>query len=54
MPVPAPEMAALAERVDVRFGAPELGDANRSARVERPFDSIERNFSAEWKIMRSW
>lgn len=42
--VPAPEMAALAERFDFRFVAHELGDANRSARVERPFDYIERNF----------
>jgi transposase len=42
--VPAPEMAALAARFDFRFVAHELGDANRSARVERPFDYIERNF----------
>ena len=42
--VPAPEMAALAARFDFHFLAHELGDANRSARVERPFDYIERNF----------
>jgi transposase len=42
--VAAPEMAALAARFDFRFVAHELGDANRSARVERPFDYIERNF----------
>lgn len=42
--VPAPEMAALAERFDFHFLAHELGDANRSARVERPFDFIEGNF----------
>ena len=42
--VPAPEMAALAARFDFRFVAHERGDANRSARVERPFDYIERNF----------
>jgi hypothetical protein len=42
--VPAPEMAALAGRFDFHFVAHELGDANRSARVERPFDYIERNF----------
>jgi hypothetical protein len=42
--VPAPEMAALAERFDFHFLAHERGDANRSARVERPFDYIERNF----------
>ena len=40
----APEMAALAERFGFRFVAHEPGDANRSARVERPFDYIERNF----------
>jgi len=44
--VPAPEMAALAERFGFRFLAHELGDANRSARVERPFWFIERNFLA--------
>ncbi len=42
--VAAPEMAALAARFDFRFVAHERGDANRSARVERPFDYIERNF----------
>lgn len=44
--VAAAEMAALAERFDFHFVAHELGDANRSARVERPFDYIERNFYA--------
>ena len=44
--VPAPEMAAFAERFGFRFLAHELGDANRSARVERPFWFIERNFLA--------
>jgi hypothetical protein len=42
--VPAAEMAALAERFDFHFLAHEPGDANRSARVERPFDFIEGNF----------
>jgi len=42
--VPAPEMAALAEDFGFEFVAHELGDANRSARVERNFDYIERNF----------
>jgi transposase len=42
--VPAPEMAAFAERFGFVWMAHELGDANRSARVERPFDYIERNF----------
>lgn len=44
--VPAPEMAAFAERFGFRFVAHEVGDANRSARVERPFWFIERNFLA--------
>jgi hypothetical protein len=44
--VPVPEMAAFAERFGFRFVAHELGDANRSARVERPFAFIERNFLA--------
>ena len=34
---PVPEMAAFAERLGFRFVAHEIGDANRSARVERPF-----------------
>jgi transposase len=44
--VPVPEMAAFADRFGFRFVAHELGDANRSARVERPFWFIERNFLA--------
>lgn len=44
--VAAPEMVALGERFGFVFAAHELGDANRSARVERPFDYIERNFYA--------
>jgi hypothetical protein len=44
--VPAPEMAAFAERFGFSFVAHELGDANRSARVERPFHFIENNFLA--------
>jgi Mu transposase-like protein len=44
--VPAPEMAAFAERFDFVFHAHEKGDANRSARVERPFRFIEGNFLA--------
>ncbi len=38
------EMEALATRFGFRFQAHELGDANRSARVERPFRYIETNF----------
>jgi hypothetical protein len=44
--VPAPEMAALSERFGFVFRAHEKGDANRSARVERPFRYIEGNFLA--------
>jgi Mu transposase, C-terminal domain len=44
--VPAAEMEAFAERLGFRFVAHERGDANRSARVERPFWFIENNFLA--------
>jgi hypothetical protein len=44
--VPAPEMAAFAERFHFTFRAHEKGDANRSARVERPFSFIEHNYLA--------
>ncbi len=40
----APEMVAWAERFRTSFLAHEKGDANRSARVERPFWFIETNF----------
>jgi hypothetical protein len=40
----APEMEAFATRFGFRFAAHELGDANRSGRVERPFHYIEHNF----------
>jgi transposase len=42
--VPAASMIALAERFGFRFEAHAVGDANRSARVERPFHYIENNF----------
>ncbi len=42
--VPAPEMAEFSKRFGFDFVAHEKGDANRSARVERPFDFIEKNF----------
>jgi len=42
--VPSPQMAALAKRFGFGFAAHELGDANRSGRVERPFHYIENNF----------
>jgi hypothetical protein len=44
--VPAPEMAALADRYGFAFAAHAVGDANRSGRVERPFHFIENNFLA--------
>jgi alkylation response protein AidB-like acyl-CoA dehydrogenase len=44
--IPVPEMEAFAERFGFRFVAHERGDANRSARVERPFSFIENNFLA--------
>jgi hypothetical protein len=44
--VPATEMAVFAERFGFQFAAHEIGDANRSARVERPFWFIENNFLA--------
>jgi len=44
--IPAPEMAAFAERYGFSFIAHEKGDANRSARVEAPFHRIERGFLA--------
>jgi transposase len=44
--IPVPEMEAFAERFSFRFVAHERGDANRSARVERPFSFIENNFLA--------
>jgi transposase len=50
---PVPEMAAFAERMGFHFVAHELGDANRSARVERPFHFIENNFLAG-RTFSSW
>lgn len=44
--VPVPEMDAFGRRFGFSFVAHERGDANRSARVERPFDFIENNFLA--------
>ena len=51
--VPVPEMAAFAERFGFTFAAHERGDANRSARVERPFSFIENNFLAG-RTFASW
>ena len=44
--VPVAEMVAFGERFGFEFIAHEIGDANRSARVERPFDYIDNNFLA--------
>lgn len=44
--VPVPEMAAFSERFHFTFRAHEVGDANRSAHVERGFDHVENNFLA--------
>src|SRR5450432_1301352 len=51
--VPVPEMEAFADRLGFRFVAHERGDANRSARVERPFSFIENNFLAG-RTFASW
>ncbi len=51
--IPVPEMEAFAERFGFRFVAHERGDANRSARVERPFAFIENNFLAG-RTFTSW
>jgi len=50
---PVPEMTAFAERLGFRFVAHEIGDANRSGRVERPFHFIENNFLAG-RTFDSW
>jgi len=51
--IPVPEMAAFAERFGFHFVAHAIGNANRSARVERPFWFIETNFLAG-RTFRSW
>lgn len=48
--VPVPEMAAFAERLSFYFAAHEKGDANRSARVEGPFNYVDNNFLAGRKF----
>jgi hypothetical protein len=37
--IPVPEMEAFAERFGFRFVAHQIGNANRSARVERPLSA---------------
>ena len=48
--VPVPEMASFGERFGFAFVAHEVGDANRSGKVERPFHYIENNFFAGRKF----
>jgi len=51
--IPVPEMEAFADRLGFRFVAHQIGNANRSARVERPFSFIESNFLAG-RAFTSW
>ena len=51
--IPVPEMEAFADRLGFHFVAHKIGDANRSARVERPFSFIENNFLAG-RAFTSW
>src|SRR5438132_1321881 len=51
--VPVPEMAAFGERFGFEFVAHAIGNANRSARAERPFTFIEGNFLAG-RTFSSW
>lgn len=51
--VPVPEMEAFGDRFGFHFAAHERGDANRNARVERPFDFIDNNFLAG-RTFSSW
>lgn len=56
--VPAPEMAAFAERFGFEFGAHAVGDANRSAHVERSFSHVQGNFLAgrsftDWEALNA-
>jgi hypothetical protein len=51
--IAVPEMEAFAERFGFQFVAHERGDANRSARVERPFHFVEHNFLAG-RTFASW
>ena len=50
---PVPEMASFAERFDFDFAAHEVGDADRSARVEGHFGFVQRNFLVG-RTFRDW
>jgi hypothetical protein len=49
----APEMEAFGQIFGFEFVAHAIGDANRSARVERPFYYVEKNFLAG-RCFRGW
>jgi len=49
----APEMEAFAQRFGFVFVAHEIGDANRSGKVERPFHDYEHNFLAG-RVFKDW
>jgi hypothetical protein len=56
--IPAPEMAAFADRLGFVFRAHERGDADRKGRVERQIHFIENNFLAgrsfeDWKDLNA-
>ena len=50
--VPVPEMAAFGERFGFQFVAHAIGNANRSARVERPFWFIETQLSGRAHLLQ--
>jgi hypothetical protein len=49
----APEVEAFAKTYGFQFLAHEVGDANRSARVERAFHYVENNFLAG-RVFQDW
>jgi hypothetical protein len=51
--VPVPEMVSFGLRFGFAFVAHEVGDANRSARVEGPFNHVDKNFLAG-REFRDW
>ncbi|MBI4618466.1 MAG: transposase [Planctomycetes bacterium] len=52
--IPVPEMVAFGEQLGFEWAAHEKGDANRSARVERPFHHVEHNFLPGRKPFIDW
>lgn len=51
--VPVPEMVAFGDRYGTAFAAHEVGDANRSARVEGHFKLVQKNFFSG-RTFRDW